>query len=107
MAEWYFEPPTVEEAPLAWEVPLDRYRMDRGISIGEIAPNVFEAARFWSYTDENAILDAGLRYIHVVSDQDRFDLINSGLVTAANFTPVGLPNQGFGQGGFGDGPFGG
>lgn len=93
MAFWYFNPNTVEEAPLAWEVPLDRYRMDRGISIGEIAPNDFEAARFWSYTDENAILAAGLRfyrggYVHIVDDQDRLDLIAGGVdVTAANFTP--------------------
>lgn len=94
MANWYFNPNTVEEAPLAWVVPLDRYRMERGISIGEIEPNVFEAARFWSYTDENAIRNAGLRfykggYIWEVSDQDRDDLINGGVdVTAANFTPI-------------------
>jgi len=93
MANWYFNPNTVEEAPLAWEVPLDRFRMKRGISIGEIAPNVFQAARFWSYTDENAIRNAGLRfpkggYIWIVSDQDRTDLINGNVgVTAANFTP--------------------
>lgn len=93
MPDFYFNPNTVEEAPLAWVVPLDRYRMERGISIGEIAPNEFEAARFWSYTDENAILNAGLRfyrggYIHLVTAQDRLDLINGNVdVTAANFTP--------------------
>lgn len=93
MPDYYFNPNVVEEAPLAWVVPLDRYRMNRGISIGEIAPNVFEAARFWSYTDENAIRNAGLRfykggYIWPVSAQDRTDLINGNVdVTAANFTP--------------------
>lgn len=95
MANWYFEPNTVEEAPLLWEVPLDRYRMERGISIGEVSPHVFEAARFWSYTDENAILNAGLRfyrggYISVVDDATRAELIAyPGLgITATNFTPV-------------------
>jgi hypothetical protein len=113
MTLWYFNPPTVEEAPLAWEVPLDRYRMKRGISIGEIAPLVFEAARFWSYTDENAILNAGLRffrggYIYIVDDATRTALINGNVgVTADNFTPVGPTDFGFGEGMFGDGPFGG
>lgn len=95
MANYIFEPPIVEEGPLAWEVPLDRYRMDRGVSIGEIAPNVFEAQRYWSYTDELDILDAGLRfyrggYQHIVDDATRAELIAyPGLgVTAANFTPI-------------------
>lgn len=95
MADWYFEPPTVEEAPFAWVVPLDRYRMDRGVSIGEVAPGTFEAQRYWSYTDQNAILDAGLRFyqgghIYVVDDTTRTELIAApGIgVTAANFTPV-------------------
>ncbi len=111
MVDYYFNPPTVEEAPLAWEVPLDRYRMDRGISIGEVATNEFVAARFWSYTDENAILNAGLRfyrggYIYVVDQATAFELIAANIgVTGANFTPVGA--IGFGDGGFGQGPFGG
>lgn len=95
MADWIFEPPTVEEAPFAWEVPLDRYRMKRGVSIGEVMPNVWEAQRYWSYTDENDILDAGLRFYRggyqwIVDDATRDELIAyPGLgVTAANFTPI-------------------
>ena len=95
MANWIFNPPTLEEGPLAWEVPLDRYRMDRGISIGEIAPNVWEAQRFWSYTDQNDIINAGLRFyqgghIYTVDDNTRNQLIAApGIgVTAANFTPA-------------------
>lgn len=112
---WIFEPPTTDEAPFLWEIPLDRYRMLRGISIAEVATNVFQEGRFFSYTDENAILNAGLRFYRGgyqwrVSDQDRLDLINSGLVGPDNFTPcpdVPPPDLGFGQGGFGQGPFGG
>lgn len=94
MALWTFVTPIVEEAPLLWEVPLDRYRMDRGVSIGEVAPNVWEAARFWSYTDQNDILNAGRQFfqgghIYVVNDTTRAELIAApGIgVTAANFTP--------------------
>lgn len=94
MALWYFNTPIVEEAPLLWEVPLDRYRMDRGVSIGEVAPNVWEAARFWSYTDQNDILNAGRQFfqgghIYVVDDTTRAELIAAPDigVTAANFTP--------------------
>ena len=95
MADWNFTTPTIEEAPLAWVVPLDRYRMNRGISIGEVATNVWEAARYWSYTEENDILNAGRRfyrggYAWVVDDATRAELIAyPGLgVTAANFTPA-------------------
>lgn len=95
MANWLFNPPTVEEAPFAWEVPLDRYRMERGISIGEVSTGVFAAARFWSYTDQNDILNAGLRFYqggheYIVDDATRDELIAApGIgVTAANFTPI-------------------
>ena len=95
MANWLFNTPTVEEAPFAWEVPLDRYRMERGVSIGEVSAGVFAAARFWSYTEQNDILNAGLRFYqggheYIVDDATRAELIAApGIgVTAANFTPV-------------------
>jgi hypothetical protein len=94
MADWIFQPPTVEEAPFAWEVPLDRYRMKRGVTILEIMPNVWEAGRYLSYTEELDIINAGLRYYaggheHIVDDATRAELIAyPGLgITAANFTP--------------------
>lgn len=95
MADWYFSTPTVEEAPFAWEVPLDRYRMKRGVTVLEIQTGVWETGRYLSYTEELAIINAGLRYyagghIHIVDDATRAELIAyPGLgVTAANFTPV-------------------
>lgn len=93
MADWYFNTPTVEEAPFAWEIPLDRYRQNRGVTVYETSPGVYEAGRYLSYTDLNALLAQGLAvytggHIYVVDDATRTALIASGLVTAANFTPV-------------------
>lgn len=95
MVNWLFRTPTVEEAPFAWEVPLDRYRMERGVSIGEVSPGSFVAARFWSYTDQLDIINAGLRFYmggreYIVDDATRAELIAAPDigVTAANFTPI-------------------
>jgi hypothetical protein len=110
MANWYFTTPTVAEAPFAWSPLMERYRMDRAMSVQEVSPNVFELTRYGAYTDEIGATNlpvnpnagdtsfwpapsAGLRYYrggyqHTVSDQDRTDLIASGLVTASNFTPA-------------------
>ena len=69
--------------------------MKRGVTVLEIQAGVWETGRYLSYTEELAIIDAGLRYyagghIHVVNDATRAELIAyPGLgVTAANFTPV-------------------
>lgn len=93
MADWLFEPNTVEEAPFAWEVPLDRYRQNRGVTIFETAPDLWDEGRYLSYTDLNALLAQGLRvfkggYIYTVDDATRTSLIASGLVNAGNFTPA-------------------
>lgn len=110
MANWYFTTPTVAEAPFAWSALMERFRMDRAISVQETAPGVFQTTRYSAYTDEIGASNlppnpnandtgfypapsAGLRfyrggYQHLVSDQDRTDLINSGVVDASNFTPA-------------------
>lgn len=110
MANWYFNPPTVAEAPFAWNPLMERFRMDRGISVIETAPGVFATSRYYAYTDEIGAKNlppnpnendtsfypapaTGLRvyrggYQHTVSDQDRTDLINSGVVDSSNFTPA-------------------
>jgi hypothetical protein len=104
MATWLFTNPTVDEAPFAWNALMERYRMDRAETITETSPDVWEIFRYGSYTDQLAytgtgpgaptvLFPNGLRYYrggyeHIVSDQDRTDLINSGLVTAANFTLI-------------------
>lgn len=126
MSSWYFTTPTVDEAPFAWSPLMERFRITRALSVQEVSPGVFQTTRYSAYTDEIGATNlpvnpnagdttfwpaqsAGLRYYrggyqHVVSDQDRSDLIASGVATSSNFTL--LPNQGFGQGGFGEGGFG-
>lgn len=83
---------------------MERYRMDRSETIAETSHDVWEIFRYGSYTDElmytgtgpgapTVELPNGLRYYrggyqHIVSDQDRTDLIASGLVTADNFVEI-------------------
>ena len=110
MATWIFTTPTVAEAPFAWSPLMERFRMDRALSVQETSPGVFATTRYDAYTNEigatnlpvnpNAgdtdfwpAASAGLRYYrggyqHTVSDQDRTDLINSGVVDSSNFTPA-------------------
>lgn len=111
---------SVSEAPFAWNALMERYRINRALTIQETAHNVWETVRYDSYTNElnytgtgpgapTVVQPNGLRYYrggytYQVSDQDRTDLINSGLVDASYFT---FCSNGFGQGPFGSGPFGG
>jgi hypothetical protein len=94
MANWYFETPKTAEAPFAWEIPLDRFRLDRGITVLEVTPGVYEIGRYFSYTDENALIAAGLDvfrggYIYIVDDAKKAILIAAGIgITNANFTPA-------------------
>lgn len=117
MATWIFTTPTVEEAPFAWNDLMIRYRMNRGVSIQEVSPCVYEQTRYYAYTDElgaanlppdpNQDTDfwpqpsAGLNffrggYEHTVDDATRDCLINSpdAGVDESNFTivvPPGTP----------------
>lgn len=126
MATWLFTTPTVSEAPFAWNDLMVRYRMDRGVSVQEVAPCQYELIRYYAYTDElgasnlptNPNQDtefwpapsAGLNffrggYEHLVSDAVKACLISSGIgITEDNFS---TPPGSFGFGGFGEGGFGG
>jgi hypothetical protein len=111
---------SVSETPFAWNALMERFRMNRALTIQETAHNVWETIRYGSYTDEALYFGTnagaptvygpnGLRYYrggytYMVSIQDRTDLINSGLVDASYFTPC--PGS-FGYGPFGSGPYGG
>lgn len=109
MANWIFTTPTVAEAPFAWNPLMERYRMDRAISVVEVSPGVYEQVRYDAYTEELGAenlpqnpnentnfwpaVRAGLHYFRggyewIVDDQIRSDIIASGAATAANFTPA-------------------
>lgn len=126
MTTWLFTTPTVAEAPFAWNPLMERFRMDRGVSIVEVSPCNYKQVRYDAYTNEIGAVNlppdpnqdtdfwpapqAGLHYFrggyqHVVDDATRSCIIASGVADASNFTP--LSSLGFGQGGFGQGGFGG
>lgn len=124
MVDWIFSPNTVREAPFAWNSLHERFSMNRGVSIFETAPGVWEEMRYDAYTNELGALNLqpqanansdfwpqpreGLHYFRGgyewrVSDEVKTSLLASGLVTEDNFT---IPDEGFGGGGFGFGGFG-
>jgi len=125
VAVWIFTTPTVAEAPFAWNPLMERFRMDRAISVVEVSPGVYEQVRFDAYTNELGAINypanpnqdtdfwpavrEGLHYFRggyewQVSSQVRADIIASGAADASNF--VLAPGMGFGDGGFGEGGFG-
>lgn len=124
MALWIFNTPTIREAPFAWNPLMERFSMDRGVSIQEVSPGVYEEIRYYAYTDELGAVNlppnpnqntnfwpapsTGLHffrggYDHLVDDQIKADLIASGVATESDFS---IPPNAFGGGGFGEGGFG-
>jgi hypothetical protein len=110
VANWTFTTPTVAEAPFAWNPLMERFRMERGISIVETAPGVYEQTRYDAYTNEIGAENlppnpnenttfwpaprAGLNYFrggyeHTVDDATKAALIAADVdVTEANFTLI-------------------
>lgn len=110
MAEWLFTTPTIAESPFAWNPLMERYRMDRAISIVETSPGIYAQTRYDAYTQELGaenlpdahVADpdfwpqpsAGLNYFRggyewVVDDATRLALLASPIgVTNANFEPL-------------------
>lgn len=105
---------------------MERYRMDRAVSVVEVTPGVYRQVRYDAYTSEIGAVNypanpnanntafwpaerAGLHYFRggyewIVDETVRANIISSGAATASNFTPA--PGT-FGFGGFGEGGFGG
>lgn len=105
MALWHFTTPTVSEGPFMWNFMMERFRMDRGVTVKQIAPGPnYILVRYDSYTNENGSANipinepgtpvTGLNtfrggYDWIVDDATKADLINSGIgITNANFTPA-------------------
>lgn len=110
MADWLFTTPTVAEAPFAWNPLMERFRMNRAISIVEVSAGEYEQVRYDAYTNEIGAENlpvnpneqnttfwpaprAGLHYFrggyeHIVDDTVKADIIASGVATESNFTPI-------------------
>jgi len=104
---------------------MERYRMNRGLSVVEVSPCVYETTRYDAYTNEIGAVNlpvnpneqdttfwpapsAGLHYFrggyeHLVDDATKACLISSGVADNSNFVQY---QPGFGEGGFGEGGFG-
>jgi hypothetical protein len=126
VANWIFTTPTVSEAPFAWNPLMERFRMDRGVSVVEVAPCQYEQVRYDAYTNEIGAVNlppnpnaqdtdfypaprAGLHYFrggyeHVVDSAVKACIIASGAADESNFQP--LPGEGYGEGGYGEGGYG-
>ena len=126
MADWIFTTPTVSEAPFAWSPLMERYRIDRAVSVVEVSPCVYQQTRYDAYTNEIGAVNlppnpnaddtdfwpapsAGLHYFrggyeHIVDDAVKACIISSGAASESNFQLVA--GEGFGEGGFGQGGFG-
>lgn len=103
MAIWKYTTRTTPEAPFAWNPLMERYRMDRGISVREIAPCEYEEVRYEAYTTElgskNLPRDTAYQsqqfyrdlnffrggYEHLVDDDTKQCLINSNVADESNF----------------------
>lgn len=103
MANWTFTTPVVAEAPFAWNSLHERFRMNRGVSIVEVSPGVYEQVRYDPYTNELGAKNypvvpsdtpTGLNHFRggyewIVDDATKAALIASGVgVSNSNFVPA-------------------
>lgn len=106
MAIWKFTTRTVAEAPFAWNALHERFRMNRGISVIEVAPCDYEEVRYDAYTNElgskNLPRDTAYQsqefyrdlnffrggYEHLVDDDTKLCLISSNVADESNFVLV-------------------
>lgn len=110
MANYRYTTRTIAETPFAWNPLMVRFRMERGISVEEVSPGVYEEVRYTDYTDEIGAVNlppnpneqdtafwpatrAGLHffrggYAHTVDDTVRSNLIASGVADASNFVLI-------------------
>ena len=107
MANWLFTTPTTREAPFAWNPLMQRYSMNRALSVQEVTPHVYALVRYDAYTNELGAVNlpvvltdpypepsAGLHYFRggyewIVDDGVKADLIASNIgIDNSNFTPA-------------------
>lgn len=107
MANWIFTTPTVREAPFAWNPLMERFSLNRALSIVEVSPGQYEAVRYDAYTNELGAVNLsrntsdpypepslGLHYFRggyewIVDDTVKADIIASNVgADDSNFTPA-------------------
>lgn len=107
MADWIFTTPTVREAPFAWSPLMERFSLNRALSIVEVSPGQYEAVRYDAYTNELGAVNLprntsdpypepslGLHYFRggyewIVDDTVKADIIASNVgADNSNFTPA-------------------
>lgn len=111
MANWIFTTPVIREAPFAWNPLMERFSINRAISIQEVTPGVYEQVRYDAYTQEIGAVNlprnpnstdlpfwpapsAGLHYFRggyewIVDDATKANIIASNVgVDNTNFTPA-------------------
>lgn len=107
MANWIFTTPVIREAPFAWNPLMERFSINRAISIQEVTPGVYEQVRYDAYTNELGAENlpryfadpypepsAGLNYFRggyewIVDDTTKANIIASNVgVDNTNFTPA-------------------
>jgi hypothetical protein len=107
MANWIFTTPVIREAPFAWNPLMERFSINRAISIQEVTPGVYEQVRYDAYTNELGAENLpkvptdpypepslGLHYFRggyewIVDDTTKANIIASNVgVDNTNFTPA-------------------
>lgn len=107
MANWIFTTPVIREAPFAWNPLMERFSINRAISIQEVTPGVYEQVRYDAYTQELGAVNlpryfadpypepsTGLHYFRggyewIVDDTTKANIIASNVgVDNTNFTPA-------------------
>lgn len=107
MANWIFTTPVIREAPFAWNPLMERFSINRAISIQEVTPGVYEQVRYDAYTSELGAVNLplvptdpypepslGLHYFRggyewIVDDATKANIIASNVgVDNTNFTPA-------------------
>lgn len=107
MANWIFTTPVIREAPFAWNPLMERFSINRAISIQEVTPGVYEQVRYDAYTSELGAVNLprvptdpypepslGLHYFRggyewIVDDTTKANIIASNVgVDNTNFTPA-------------------
>lgn len=105
MTTYLFEPPSVEQGPVARDILFFRYTMPRGLTVIKRANDTYYESRFPAQTELEAASDYWLGgHVYTIDADTRTELIAAGY--GANITVAVLPGA-YGSLHYGDGSYGG